>query len=303
MLSSNDVGFLSAIGQAASFLTDRQIRLAVEMLDMIGGAYRADSARYGSYELHASEDAFKLIYEGEFTCHVEYPPRDGEFFIPAGATVKINTAETIRLPPYIFANVVVLGQHFSVGLAGGSTYVDPGSVGPIYLSFTNVSSRTIRIPVGAPLARAQFFVLSECVERAHEGPGARRALRLRVEPPPGTLETDIASLRASLQRERRLRQITLGATVSLTATVATALLLALHVVSDTAGVMSLILSGTLFAGVGIRLALREHWYREVLLYAGVLLAVASVVLTIVLSQPHGATVVNSKPGPHTTTGP
>ncbi|MCK9899270.1 hypothetical protein MXD63_04145 [Frankia sp. Cpl3] len=161
-------------------LTDEQIRHAAEDFGLITGAYDSDSAKYASYEVHASAVVEKLIYDGEYTGHVEYGVSDNEIVIEPGATLKIYTAEHLNLPPYLYAEVIVLGQLFSSGIAAGNTYVDPGSTGPIYLSMTNVSPRALRIPIGEPIGRAQFYTLQRPVLRAHPGPQARRELRLRV---------------------------------------------------------------------------------------------------------------------------
>ena len=168
---------------SSHILTDIQIREAIAAIGLIGGPYKLESARYASYELHASDYAEKLVYDDEVTGHVEMPLRGSEVVIEPGCTVKLYTAETINLPSNILSLVVALGQLFAAGLMAGSTYVDPGSRGEIYISLTNASPRAIRIPVGCPIARAVFFVLGSAVEIQHGGPETRRRIGLRVGPP------------------------------------------------------------------------------------------------------------------------
>jgi deoxycytidine triphosphate deaminase len=168
---------------SAHILTDIQIREEVERIGLIGGEYRPESARYASYELHASEYVEKLVYDQEVTGHVEMPTNENEIVLEPGITVKVYTAETINLPANMLALVIALGQLFAAGLAAGSTYVDPGSRGEIYISLTNLTGRSVRIPVGCPIARAMFFILGSPVETLHGGPKSRRRIRLRVAPP------------------------------------------------------------------------------------------------------------------------
>jgi deoxycytidine triphosphate deaminase len=140
-------------------LMDAQIGEAVENVGLIGGDYKMESARYASCELYASDYAEKLVYDNEVTGHVELPTTEKEIVVGPGSTVKLYTSETVNLPSNMFALVIVLGQLFSVGLSAGSTYVDPGLQGEIYISLTNISARAIRIPVGCPIVRTVFFVL------------------------------------------------------------------------------------------------------------------------------------------------
>lgn len=168
---------------SAHILTDIQIRQAVQEIHLITGKYEPDSARYASYELHASDYAEKLVYDNEVTGHVEMPTHDNEIVVEPGTTIKLYTAESINLPANMLALVMALGQLFAAGLAAGSTYVDPGSQGEIYISLTNLTQKDIRIPVGCPIARAMFFVLGSPVETRHGGLNTRRQMKLRVSTP------------------------------------------------------------------------------------------------------------------------
>jgi len=168
---------------ASHILTDAEIRQAVDEIGLIGGDYKPEYAKYASYELHASEYAEKLVYVNEITGHVEMPTQGDEISIEPGSTVKLYTSETINLPGNMLAQVIALGQLFAVGLSAGSTYVDPGSRGEIYLSLTNVTNRALRIPVGCPIGRAVFFALGSYAQVQHGGPETRRGIKLRVGVP------------------------------------------------------------------------------------------------------------------------
>lgn len=172
--------YFRAPPNAARMLTDAQIKEAAQRIHLIGGGYDPNSAKYASYELHASDFAEKLTYDHEMTGHIELQVTGDYIIIDPSTTIKLYTAESINLPPYLWAMVIVLGQLFSAGLAAGSTYVDPGSSGEIYISLSNLTRRPIKIPIGAPIARVHFFVLGDSVETPHAGPASRRPVRLRV---------------------------------------------------------------------------------------------------------------------------
>ncbi|MGC9540165.1 dCTP deaminase domain-containing protein [Streptomyces sp. UG1] len=163
----------------AGILTDEDIISYANQYDLIV-PFDPENAKYASYELHASANAQILIYHGEVTAHAPLPPVNGELIIEPGATVRIDTAESIRLPDNVMANIIGLGQLYACGVTVANTYVDPGSRGPIYLAVTNLGRRTVRIPVGEPIGRAQFHLLGRAVRTAHPGPVYRRSIQLRV---------------------------------------------------------------------------------------------------------------------------
>ncbi|MET9099522.1 dCTP deaminase domain-containing protein [Streptomyces antibioticus] len=163
----------------AGILTDEDIVAYARHYDLIV-PFDPENAKYASYELHASANAQILIYHGEVTAHAPLPPVNGELIIAPGATVRIDTAESIRLPDNVMANIIGLGQLYACGVTVANTYVDPGSRGPIYLALTNLGRRTVRIPVGEPIGRAQFHLLGRPVRTAHPGPVFRRSIQLRV---------------------------------------------------------------------------------------------------------------------------
>ncbi|MFB7219175.1 hypothetical protein [Streptomyces sp. NPDC056227] len=163
----------------AGILTDEDIIAYAAHQDLIV-PFDPDNAKYASYEVHASGNAQVLVYHGEVTAHAPLLPVAGELVIEPGATVRIDTAESIRLPDNVMANIIGLGQLYACGVTVANTYVDPGSRGPVYLAVTNLGRRTVRIPVGEPIGRAQFHLLGRSVRTAHPGPVYRRSIQLRV---------------------------------------------------------------------------------------------------------------------------
>lgn len=278
----------------------------MEELGIIGDDYRPESAKYASYELHASAYAEILVYRDDCTGHVECCAVNGEFVIEPGATLRLFTSETLRLPTNMCATVMALGQHFSVGLSGGSTYVDPGSVGAIYISFTNVSVRAIRVPVGAPVARAQFVFLSEPVEHAHEGRDARRELSLHVTALPTSvpagehdsrvnlslmahveaLELNVLALTAQLESQRRAaedlaksrrirrRRFAAGA-LGVAALCGATLVLALGLVSGVWPVVAVALGMLVLLCLGIQLVFGWRYAWQVFVVVGAVIGVVA----------------------------
>lgn len=173
---------LSRQPRPCSLLNDEQIRDFVAATSLIGGGYLPAAARYASYELHASDVVQRLSVKEGATAYVDMDPHDGCIVIPPRTTVRVYSSESINLPNYMFADVTVLGQLFGAGLSAGSTYVDPGSSGEIYIALTNLNDCSLRIPVGSPLARVQFFVLGDPAQASHGGPESRRPIRFQVGP-------------------------------------------------------------------------------------------------------------------------
>ena len=147
-----------------ALLNDSQIREAIEKHKLLINpdiSYSPEAAKYASYEVHAAAEVGRVDFleDGELEEKVKSQTR--EIVISPGDTVRLFTAEHFFLPADVFATVTGLGQLYAAGLTVGSTYVDPGTSYRIYLSVSNVSERAVVIPAGAPIGRAQFFVLGE----------------------------------------------------------------------------------------------------------------------------------------------
>lgn len=176
--SWNDFGWPSGV-RPSGILTDEDIAAYARRNHLIV-PFNPEDAKYASYEVHASENAQILIYHGEVTAHAPLEPVNGELVIESGATVRIDTVESIRLPDDMMANIIGLGQLYACGVTVANTYIDPGSRGPVYLALTNLGQRSVRIPVGEPIGRVQFHQLGRSVLTAHPGPVYRRSIQLRV---------------------------------------------------------------------------------------------------------------------------
>ena len=136
--------------------------------------------RYCSYELSVSNRVQQLITSGDHTIFQDLLVEDDGFWVAGGATIRVFSNEVLRLPNFVFAQCIGIGQLFASGIVLGSTYVDPGSRGSIYVAMSNVGIRDVRIETGQPLARAFFTVLGTEVETPHPGPGGRRKIRYKL---------------------------------------------------------------------------------------------------------------------------
>ncbi len=204
--------------------------------------------RHCSYELTVSNRVQILVDNRDRTMHQDHDVETDGFWVPAGATVRVFSREVLELPKCVFAQCVGLGQLFSAGVIVGSTYVDPGSKGAIYLSMTNVGHRAVRIREGQPLARGFFHVLGADVEKPHPGAGGRRKIVYELGQTPsrtsgadgGELRERLKSLELQLEQLGNSRGLPPGNAVA--------------VVAATAGVAFAILGASLALAIALLLA-------------------------------------------------
>jgi deoxycytidine triphosphate deaminase len=208
----------------AALLADWQVRRAIETHGLLVDPETVsdlDAAKYASLEVHAAPEVGRTDYpeDGSLEEHKKATP-NGDISIPAGDTVRLFTVEHFLLPADVFATVTGLGQLYAAGLTVGSTYVDPGTRHQIYLSVSNVSDRTVVIPAGAPIGRAQFFILGESARKLKRDSwrtdlGYRSieehdsALARDEVPAPETSHTDVSAEVRDLRRRNHLDRIAL----------------------------------------------------------------------------------------------
>lgn len=189
---------------APRLLTDWEIRAAclrhrlVTVGDSVVEEELERRVRHCSYELTVSERAMVLVADHDRTIHQSLPSDDGSLWIPPGSTVRVFSREVLNLDPFIFAQCIGLGQLFSAGVVVGSTYVDPGTRGAIYLALNNSGDRALRVACGDPLARAFFTVLGSPVERPHPGTGSRRKIHYWLG---DVSSSKTSALRESIERD------------------------------------------------------------------------------------------------------
>jgi deoxycytidine triphosphate deaminase len=185
------------ISQPACILTDQEIREAVSRGYLIEEHFNIDSAKHSSYEAHFSSAAEILEYAGDRTTHGPHAPVNGMIVIPEGATVIVYSHELFRIPRNVLCRVTVLGQLFTCGISAGNTYIDPGYNGQLYISMTNVSPMTLRLPIGSPLARVEFYRLGTPARFPHPGMTGARDIELEYSKS-GELDSASPPIRGSL---------------------------------------------------------------------------------------------------------
>lgn len=157
-------------------LTDSEIKEALRAGYLFeAGTFTESKAKYCSYEIRVGSLFELLRFDGATVSHTTFEAgEDAPIQIPPGSTVLITAEERFRIPTDIFAKVTTVGQIFASGLAAENTFADPGYTGPLYITVSNISTRTLSLKRGDPLARVEFHRLSKAVEKPHPGYQGRR---------------------------------------------------------------------------------------------------------------------------------
>lgn len=92
-----------------------------------------------------------------------------KILIKPGHRVVLITEEALEIPSDVIARVTSKGSLFSIGLSPVSTYADPGFTGNLGIVTQNMSDKYIEIPVGEPIAKVDFSLLSTAVKRPYQG--------------------------------------------------------------------------------------------------------------------------------------
>jgi deoxycytidine triphosphate deaminase len=89
---------------------------------------------------------------------------DGAFHIQSGATVQILTKETLWLSPRLGGTVHSRVLLVSQGLTHISTTIDPCWSGPLLITMTNLSARTVELAASSTFATVVFHTLKTRTE-------------------------------------------------------------------------------------------------------------------------------------------
>jgi deoxycytidine triphosphate deaminase len=188
------------IGPAVGLLTDVDIRAALSAGFLFqDGTYAVENAKYASYEIRVGPLFEVLRFEGSMVSHLPKEiGQDDVIPIPPGATVLITAEEMFRIPTDVFAKVTTVGQIFASGLAAENTFADPGYDGPLYVTVSNISTRTLSLKKGDPLGRVEFHRLSQPVGKPHPGYQGRR---------PSFVRAMVDTTTMNLLRDRSIREL------------------------------------------------------------------------------------------------
>ncbi|MCE9683559.1 dCTP deaminase [Halomonas alkalisoli] len=89
--------------------------------------------------------------------------------IKPGHRVVLITQEELSIPKDIIARVSSKGSLFSIGLTPVSTYADPGFHGNLGIVTQNTSDKYITLPVGEPIAKVDFSLLTREANKPYSG--------------------------------------------------------------------------------------------------------------------------------------
>ncbi|WP_081785759.1 dCTP deaminase domain-containing protein [Halomonas sp. BC04] len=93
----------------------------------------------------------------------------GDVLIKPGHRVVLITQEELTIPKDIIARVSSKGSLFSIGLTPVSTYADPGFHGNLGIVTQNTSENYITLPVGEPIAKVDFSMLTREAKKPYSG--------------------------------------------------------------------------------------------------------------------------------------
>jgi dCTP deaminase len=93
----------------------------------------------------------------------------GTILIKPGHRVVLITMEELVIPHNFIARVSSKGSLFSIGLTPVSTYADPGFSGNLGIVTQNQSDKFIEIPIGEPIAKVDFSLLSNPSRQPYRG--------------------------------------------------------------------------------------------------------------------------------------
>ncbi|GEM_PF-5582253 len=150
---------------ASGILTD--VEVAAECLEkrLIVEGYDEQQLKGCCYEFRVSNLAYSYDYENKLTRQQQ----SDQHIIQPFQTLTIVTIEKVSLDKQHFLLLFAKGSLFSIGLTPVSTAADPGFVGKLGITLTNMSVRPIRLRVGTPFVKGCFFNLGNEVAHPYVG--------------------------------------------------------------------------------------------------------------------------------------
>ncbi|QBM26086.1 dCTP deaminase domain-containing protein [Hydrogenophaga pseudoflava] len=141
---------------------DIQARMAVGELVRNGSEAQLGPA---CYELRMGSVYYDLT-EGDKRIDAS---SKGTVLIKPGHRVVLITLEELVIPHNVIARVASKGSLFSIGLSPVSTYADPGFSGNLGIVTQNLSDKFIELPIGEPIAKIDFSLLSSAASNPYRG--------------------------------------------------------------------------------------------------------------------------------------
>lgn len=146
-------------------LSDAQLIAMGRERKLIAENFDERCVRQACYELRASNVYYDLA-DGKKKYEL---PATGYILVKPKQLVVVITLESLELPNNVLGRILTKGHLFSAGLLPVNTYADPGFSGRLGIVLYNVSNNYLKLRQGAPLAKIEFSVLAEPVEKPYAG--------------------------------------------------------------------------------------------------------------------------------------
>ena len=173
------------IGAKGSFLTDKELRIALDHI-FRRGTFDITCIRHSSYQLRLGDKI--TIYkrpeiDAEGSKYDEFLPlswetdKDGKQYIDIWPKKRalLYTREKFQFPDDVLGFVFSRGLLFAKGLAPETTYADPGFHGEFYITVVNVNENVVRLYRDTFLARLFVFRLDKPVVEGYV-PGKEKGI-------------------------------------------------------------------------------------------------------------------------------
>lgn len=174
------------MSKATGFLVDSQILQYLRDGFLIHhGTWDAGQIRHASYTLRLGSEVQlcravdnSLAPTKQFM--IVHISASSPLVLQPGDTARLYSRESLTLPDNVVAFTVARGLLFVEALCPENTYVDPGFVGNLYTTVTNISNRTVTLQYESAIARIFFFKLNTSVDTSYR-PGASMDINQQLE--------------------------------------------------------------------------------------------------------------------------
>lgn len=145
-------------------LADNEIIARIKVGELIRNG-QDEQVGPACYELRMGSIYYDLT---ESDKRIDATPQ-GTILIKPGHRVVLITLEELNIPNNVIARVSSKGSLFSIGLTAVNTYADPGFKGNLGVVTQNTSDKYITLPIGEPIAKIDFSILSRNSTHPYQG--------------------------------------------------------------------------------------------------------------------------------------
>lgn len=172
-------------------ITDSGIIALAEMGHLITDGFEPRSVKQACYELRAGNIFYETADRRE---NKRLEVGSSGYILRPHTYVTVIVQERIELPANVLARILTKGQLFSIGILPVCTYADPGFQGRLGITLCNASHRYIVIKPGQPIAKVEFSLLTQSVDRPYAG---QHGYETEIWPIPAHLYATDAQLKAA----------------------------------------------------------------------------------------------------------